>query len=75
MAAHKLTRADKQRRVIVSARTFKGLTQEKIARKLGISVSAYSYIERDIGKADFSRVAQICKMLNVDLSTLADIEE
>lgn len=75
MAAHKLTRADKQRRVIVSARGLKGLTQEKCAKKLGISVSAYSYVERDIGKADFSRVVELCRMLNIDLSTLADIEE
>lgn len=40
-------------------RTNKGLTQEQVAEKLGISIPAYSKIETGITNMDMSRLAQI----------------
>ncbi len=56
-------------------RTIKGLSQEDIAEKLGISPNGYGKIERGETDVQWSRLQQIAEILGVtvkDLVTLGD---
>lgn len=58
-----------QRR-LKACRAEKGYTQERVAKKLGISRSYYSKIESDLTNASFYEVCMICSMLGLELSVL-----
>lgn len=52
------------------ARVEKGLTQEDMAKRIGIST--YSYLMKENGKRDFtlSEMKKICEILNKELSEI-----
>ena len=52
------------------ARVEKGLTQEAMAERIGIST--YSYLMKENGKRDFTltEMKKICKILNKELSEI-----
>jgi len=52
------------------ARVEKGLTQEDMAKRIGIST--YSYLMKENGKRDFTltEMKKICKILNKELSEI-----
>lgn len=47
------------------ARIEKGLTQEKVAEKLDVSVAFLSRIERGTSHINLKRLSQICGILNI----------
>lgn len=51
-------------------RQTKGLTQEEVASKLGMSANAYGDIERGASDPKLSKLAQISEILGVNLSEL-----
>lgn len=53
----------------------KGLSQENIAHELGISVTAYSKIERGVTNVSFIRLKQIAKYLDISMTGLIDYYE
>lgn len=55
---------------IKKLRNNKGFSQEDIAEQLGITLSAYSKIERGLTDPSFSRMKQIAQILNFDLSEI-----
>lgn len=55
---------------IRTLRELKGISQEAIARCLGISQQAFQKIETGKTKLDFERVALIAVELNIELETL-----
>lgn len=56
-------------------RELKGWTQEQIAEKLNMSISGYSNIERGGTNIQFTRLEQIAKILEMELSELVDLDE
>lgn len=50
---------------IKRARKSKGLTQEKLAEQLEVSVAFLSRIERSSSQINLKRLSQICELLNV----------
>ncbi len=52
------------------ARISKGLTQQNLADELGITVAAYSNIERGITDVTVTRVFQIAQILKLDPTRL-----
>lgn len=50
---------------IKKARTDKGLTQEKLAEKLDVSIAFLSRIERGSSQISLKRLGQVCKELDV----------
>lgn len=53
--------------VIKKLRRGKGITQQEIAEKLGISQKTYSAMERNAHKAGFSRILILMSILDADL--------
>lgn len=51
----------------------KGFTQEFVAEKMGISQSAYSKIENDIGSCTFNTLKKIADILQVSMPYLCDV--
>ena len=52
------------------ARLDKKLTQEQLAEKLDVSVAFLSRAERGDVRINLSRIAQICDVLNISISTI-----
>jgi len=50
------------------------MSQEDMAYELNISLPAYSKIERNITDINYSRLLQICKVLNINIVQLLTIE-
>ena len=50
---------------IKTARVQLDLTQEQLAKRLGIERSTRSKWENDIGKVSFENVQRLCKVLNI----------
>ena len=50
MPAKKITRTDRITRRLKSAQAEKGLTQERVAKKMGVGTSTVSYWYRDINR-------------------------
>ena len=50
---------------IRTARVQLDLTQEQLAKRLGIERSTMSKWENDIGKVSFENVQRLCKVLNI----------
>ena len=55
---------------IKKLRNNKGLSQEEIADQMGITLAAYSKIERGLTDPSFSRMKQIAQILKFDLSEI-----
>ena len=55
---------------IRSLRTLKELSQENVAEMLGISITAYSKIERGETDVQLSRLSQIAKAFNVSIEEI-----
>lgn len=55
---------------IKSLRRSKGWSQEQVAERLSMSASAYGSIERGETDVSFSRLQQIAKIFEIDLSSL-----
>ena len=53
----------------------KGLSQENIACDLGISITAYSKIERGTTNLSFLRLKQIAECLGITMTSLVDYYE
>ncbi len=60
---------------IKKIRINKGFSQEDMAGKLNISQSAYAKIENGITKIDLERLADITRILKLDLQDLLNVEE
>ena len=56
-------------------RNLKGYTQEEVAKKLNISRRAYTSIENDATKIDYSRLEEIAKLYNISLKDITDLNE
>ncbi|SJM93321.1 putative transcriptional regulator [Crenothrix polyspora] len=56
-------------------RETKGLTQEQIAEKLGISPTAYGDIERGDNDPKLSKLQRIAEILEIPLSELIDLSD
>jgi transcriptional regulator with XRE-family HTH domain len=56
-------------------RTTKGLSQENLAEMLGISLVAYSKIERNETEVGYNRLEQIAKVFDMKVHELAAIGE
>ena len=52
------------------ARTDKGLTQEKLAEKLDVSIAFLSRIERGSSHISLKRLSQICDILGISEGTI-----
>jgi transcriptional regulator with XRE-family HTH domain len=55
-------------------RSYKGLTQEKMAEKLGISTYAYAKIERCETNVSHNRLKQIAEVGDIDLEQLFGLD-
>ena len=62
---------DKIRKV----RELKGLKQEYVAGKLGLSVTAYGNIERNESSLSFDRLEEIAEVLEVSVQDILNIPE
>jgi len=60
---------------IRKTRELRNFTQEYMAEKLNISQSAYSRMEQEESDISFSRLAQISKILNMNLTDLLNFDE
>ncbi|MFI3220392.1 MAG: helix-turn-helix transcriptional regulator [Methylococcales bacterium] len=56
-------------------RETKGLTQEQVAEKLGMSPSSYGDIERGENDPKLSKLQKIAEILEMQLSELVDLNE
>lgn len=56
-------------------REAKGLTQEQVAEKIGISPSVYGDIERGENDPKLSKLQKIAKAFEIELSELVDLTE
>lgn len=56
--------------LIRTARLEKGFSQDYVSTLLGITVSAFSKIERGLTDPSLSRMRQIAEVLHVDLSVI-----
>lgn len=56
------------------ARVIKGLSQENIASELGISIGAYSNIERGKSEVTVSRLYDLAKILKVSIMEFLPME-
>ena len=58
---------------IRTARVQLDLSQEQLAKRLGIQRSTMSKWENDIGKVSFENVQRLCKVLNIkDINELTE---
>ena len=60
---------------IRKVRELKGLKQEYVAEKLGMSVTAYGNIERNASDLTFTKLEQIAKILEVTPQDIISIPE
>lgn len=65
MPAHKLTDTDISGRKLRVAITQQGLTQEKIAKRMGVNQTTVSYWIRDINRISVGNLKRLCRILNI----------
>ena len=56
-------------------RKLKGLTQDELARKLGVSIAVLGSIERGTRPADNKMLSKITESLEIDLDELLDLQQ
>lgn len=72
MPARKVTTDDVMSRVLKSARAEKGLTQEKAAKRAGITQSALSQREKQFGSMQVNEIYLYCKIIGIDPAEVFD---
>ena len=72
MPAKKITADDVMSRVFKSARAEKGLTQEKAAKRAGITQSALSQREKQFGSMQANEIYLYCKIIGIDPADVFD---
>lgn len=60
---------------IKKIREYKDYTQEYMAQRLGISITAYGKIERDETEMTLTRLDDIAKILEIDSRQILDFDE
>ena len=70
MPAIKITPTMRRQRLIRAARASRGLTQENVAKRLGVKQSSYQQMEKNINNVKLGRVCEICKILGLDINEL-----
>lgn len=56
-------------------REIKGFSQENVAEELGMSVTGYGKIERNEVSVNFDKLAQISKVLEVEIETIIGFDD
>ena len=74
MPAQKITDTDISGRKLRVAITQQGLTQEKIAKRMGVTQTAVSYWIRDIDRISVGNLKRLCRILNVSPSEILEEE-
>lgn len=72
MPAKKITADDVMSRVFKSARAEKGLTQEKAAKRAGITQSALSQREKQFGSMRVGEIYSYCKIIGINPAEVFD---
>lgn len=65
MPAQKITDTDISGRKLRVAITQQGLTQEKIAKRMGVTQTAVSYWIRDIDRISVGNLKRLCRILSI----------
>ncbi len=60
---------------IKKVRELKGYSQEYISTQMGITQNSYSKIERGETNLSVNKLIEICRILNIDISTLMNFDE
>jgi len=55
---------------IYNARIKRGLTQEELAEKIGVTPASISYYESGKKRPSFEKIKKICLELNLDIAAL-----
>lgn len=74
MARKKLTRADKTKRLLVSAQKLQGYTQKDIGKIFGVQRQTVAAWFADIDNVKLSTVRRLLKLLGVSMTELEEIE-
>lgn len=74
MARKKLTRADKAKRLLVSAQKLQGYTQDDIGKIFGVERQTVAACFSDIDNVKLSTVRRLLKLLGVSMAELEEIE-
>lgn len=72
MPAKKITADDVMSRVFKSARAEKGLTQEKAAKRAGVTQSALSQREKQFGSMRVEEIYLYCKIIGINPAEVFD---
>lgn len=60
-------------KTLKSLRDYSNLTQDEVARALGISRSAYAYYERGTTSPDFECLLKLCKLYNININDMTTL--
>jgi transcriptional regulator with XRE-family HTH domain len=60
---------------IKKVRELKGYSQEYISTQMGITQNSYSKIKRGETNLSVNKLIEICRILNIDMSTLMNFDE
>lgn len=74
MPTHKISDTVKSGRKIKVAIVQQGLTQEKIAKRMGVNQSTVSCWIRDIDRISVGNLKRLCRILNVSPSEILEEE-
>lgn len=74
MPAHKISYTVKSGRKIKVAIVQQGLTQEKLAKQMGVTQSTVSYWIRDIDRISVGNLKRLCRILNISLTDVLEEE-
>lgn len=72
MPTKKITTDDVMSRVLKSARAEKGLTQEKAAKRAGVTQSALSQREKQFGSMRVEEIYLYCKIIGINPAEVFD---
>lgn len=74
MPAHKISDTVKSGRKIKVAIVQQGLTQEKLAKQMGVNQSTVSSWIRDIDRISVGNLKRLCRILNISLTDVLEEE-
>lgn len=74
MPAHKISDTAKSGRKIKVAIVQQGLTQEKLAKQMGVNQSTVSSWIRDIDRISVGNLKRLCRILNISLTDVLEEE-
>lgn len=73
MPAKKITRNEKIRRKLKSAQVSKGMTQENVAKRMGVHKTTVGKWYSDINRLSVLDFEMLCKILEIDPSEIHNI--